>query len=73
MKLWPLHRRVLIKKLINLWYKWPKIWWNHEYLINNNNHRIVIPNTHSWKDISIPILNAIIRQLWITRDKFLEL
>ena len=72
-KIWPLHRKILIKKIKKLWFDWPYIGWKHEYLINLDNFKVIIPNTHSWKDIPIPIINAIIKQLWITKDSFLQL
>lgn len=49
------------------------MWWKHEYLVNKNNFKIIIPNTHSWKDIPIPILKTIIRQLDIDIKTFLDL
>jgi predicted RNA binding protein YcfA (HicA-like mRNA interferase family) len=73
MRLIPLHRKDLIKKIKKLWFNWPYTWWNHEYLVNNDNFKIIIPNTHSWKDIPTQIISAIIKQLWITRKDFLEL
>ena len=73
MKLKPLHRRNLIKKIKKLWFKWPLVWGNHEYLINDDWFKIFIPNAHSWKDIPIPLLKAIIKQLGITLEKFLDL
>ncbi len=69
----PIHRKILIKKIKNLWFDWPYIWWKHEYLINKNGFKIIIPNTHSWKDIPIPILKAIISQLNIDTKTFLNL
>lgn len=71
-KLKPLHRKELIRKIKKLWFDWPYIWWKHNFLIKDN-FKIIIPNTHSWKDIPIPILSAIIKQLWITRDIFINL
>jgi predicted RNA binding protein YcfA (HicA-like mRNA interferase family) len=73
MNLRPLHRKILIKKIKKLWFDWPYIWWNHEYLINKNWFKIFIPNIHSWKDIPIPLLKAIIRQLNTTVDIFFDL
>lgn len=69
----PIHRKILIKKIKNLWFDWPYIWWKHEYLTNKNGFKIIIPNTHSWKDIPIPILKAIISQLNIDTKTFLNL
>ena len=34
---------------------------------------IDLNNAHSWKDIPVPLLKAIIKQLGITLEKFLEL
>ncbi len=72
MKLKPLHRKQLIKKLKKLWFKWPFIWWKHEYL-RKDNFKIIIPNTHSGRDIPVPIIKAIINQLWIDNDFFIKL
>ncbi len=72
MKLKPLHRNQLITKLKKLWFDWPYTWSRHDYLKNENNLKIIIPNTHSWKDIPVPILKAIIKQMWIETNDFLE-
>ena len=73
MKLKPLHRKELIRKIKKLWFQWPFVLWSHDYLINKSNFKIVIPNTHSWKDIPVPIVSAIIKQLRVERQHFLEL
>jgi predicted RNA binding protein YcfA (HicA-like mRNA interferase family) len=73
MKLKPLHRKELIRKIKKLGFDGPFIWGNHDYLINKNNFKIVIPNTHSWKDIPVPIISAIIKQLNVSRNIFIEL
>lgn len=71
MKLWPLHRKELIKKLKKIWFKWPYVWWKHDYL-KKWNFKLVIPNTNSWKDIAVPIIKAILKQIWIEAKDFLE-
>jgi predicted RNA binding protein YcfA (HicA-like mRNA interferase family) len=75
MELKPLHRKNLIKKLKTLWFNWPYIWGKHEYLQNKNNFKIVIPNTHSGKDIPVPIIKALLNNfesnkkiLWIYKS-----
>lgn len=71
MKLCPLNRKELIKKLKHLWFEWPYIWWKHDFM-KKSNFKIIIPNTHSWKDIPVPILSAIIKQTNITKDEFIK-
>jgi predicted RNA binding protein YcfA (HicA-like mRNA interferase family) len=36
-------------------------------------HKIFIPNPHGSKDIGIPLLKKIIRQIGITQDEFIKL
>ena len=36
-------------------------------------HKIFIPNLHGGKDIGIPLLKKIIRQIGITEDDFIKL
>lgn len=44
---------------------------NHPYF-ENNSERIFIPNPHG-RDIGIPILKQMLKQLRISRDRFLKL
>lgn len=55
-----------------LWFDWPYIWWKHDYL-KKDKFKIIIPNIHWWKDIPIPIVKAIINQLWVEKDLFMNL
>jgi len=68
----PISRKNLIKKLKKLGFKGPYSGTKHEYMIKDC-HKIFIPNPHSKKDIDIPIIKALINQLNIGRNKFLEL
>ena len=68
----PLQRKILIKKLRKLGFICPFPATRHEYLIKAS-HKIFIPNTHGNKDIGIPIIKEIIKQLGISRDNFLNL
>lgn len=68
----PLHRKKLIKKLKKLWFEWPFSWWKHQYMMSGN-FRLTIPNIHSWKDIPVPIIKAILKQSWVSKDKFLNI
>ncbi|MEA2065417.1 MAG: type II toxin-antitoxin system HicA family toxin [Patescibacteria group bacterium] len=68
----PLQRKILIKKLRKLGFTGPFPATRHEYLMKAN-HKIFIPNTHGNKDIGIPIIKEILKQLGINRDDFLNL
>ena len=68
----PLSRRKMIKKLRRLGFLGPKSATRHEYMIKGN-CKIFIPNPHGNKDIGVPIIKAIIKQLGISRDEFLNL
>ena len=71
-KIIPLSRKTLIKKLRKLGFSGPFPATRHEYLIKIN-HKIFIPNTHGNKDIGVPIIKEIIKQLGVDRDDFLSL
>ena len=70
-KLKPINRQQLVKKLRKLWRSWPYSGWNHEYMIKDWK-RLIIPNVHWWKDIPVWVLKAIIRQMWIDREDFID-
>ena len=70
-KLYPIPRRVLIKKLRSLGFFGPFVATRHEYMMKGG-HKIFIPNPHG-KDIGVPILRRIIEQLGMSRDDFLGL
>ncbi|MFH1192420.1 MAG: type II toxin-antitoxin system HicA family toxin [bacterium] len=71
-KITPIGRRELIKKLKKLNFDGPFSATRHEYMLKGN-HRIFIPNPHGGKYIGVPIIKAIIKQLDIDRDVFLDL
>lgn len=71
-KIIPLSRKTLIKKLRKLGFTGPFSATRHEYLIKIN-HKIFVPNTHGSKDVGVPIIAEIIKQLVIDRDDFLNL
>ncbi|MCP6718327.1 MAG: type II toxin-antitoxin system HicA family toxin [Patescibacteria group bacterium] len=70
-KLSPLSRRILIKKLRKLGFSGPYSAARHEYM-KRNNEKIFVPNPHG-KDIGLPIIKKIIRQLKISNREFLDL
>jgi len=70
-KLIPLKRRVLIKKLKKLDFAGPFIATKHEYMIKGK-QKIFIPNPHG-KDIGLPLIRRIIKQIGISKDRFLGL
>jgi hypothetical protein len=69
----PISRKSLILKLKKLCFKWPFIWWKHQYMKNNSNFKITIPNIHSWKDLWKPIVAKICQELWIDKNLFMDL
>lgn len=70
-KLPPCSRQVLISKLRKIGFSGPYSATRHEYM-DRGNEKIFIPNPHG-KDIGVPLVKAIIQQLGISREKFMEL
>ena len=70
-KIKPLSRKVLIKKLVKLGFSGPYVASRHQFMMNGAK-KVFVPNPHK-KDIDIPILMAIIKQVGIDRDKFIDL
>jgi len=68
----PISRKELISKLKILGFEGPFIATKHQYMIKQK-HKIFIPNPHGGKDIGIPLLKKIIRQVGITKDEFIKL
>ena len=68
----PLSRKGLISKLRNLGFEGPFRATRHQYMIKGK-HKIFIPNPHGGKDIGIPLLTKIIRQIGLTKEEFSEL
>jgi len=71
-KITPLSRKILMNKLKNLGFTGPLSATRHEYMIKEQ-HKIFIPNPHGGKDIGVPIIKAIIKQLGLSRDEFINL
>jgi len=71
-KIKPISRKILIQKIIKLGFTGPFVASRHQFMMNNNGKKIFIPNPHK-KDIDIPILMAIIKQVGIDKDKFIDL
>lgn len=70
-KLAPLKRKVLIKKLRKLGFDGPFVAAKHEYMTKGE-HKVFIPNPHG-KDIGLPLVKRIIQQIGISKDEFLRL
>ncbi len=70
-KIKPLARKVLIRKLAKLGFSGPYVASRHQFMISNSK-KIFVPNPHK-KDIDIPILMAIIKQIGIDKDAFVDL
>lgn len=69
--LYPLSRAELIRKLRRLGFSGPLSATRHQYM-EKGNHRIFIPNPHG-KEIGVPLIKQIIRQVGIERTAFLGL
>ncbi|MBZ1348548.1 MAG: type II toxin-antitoxin system HicA family toxin [Candidatus Nealsonbacteria bacterium] len=67
----PLPRRILIRKLRKLGFSGPYSATRHEYM-KRGSEKIFAPNPHG-KDIGLPIVKKIIRQLKISNQEFLDL
>lgn len=70
-RLLPLPRRILIKKLRRLGFAGPFSGTRHEYMIRGQ-EKIFIPNPHG-KDIGVPIIKGIVKQIKISDQEFLNL
>lgn len=70
-KLSPISRRRLIQKLRKLGFQGPYSGRRHQYMVKNS-QIIFIPNPHK-KDIGVPILKQIIKQLKVKREDFIKL
>lgn len=68
----PISRKELITKLNALGFEGPFRATKHQYMIKGK-HKIFIPNPHGNKDIGIPLLKKIIRQIGIKQSDFLKL
>jgi predicted RNA binding protein YcfA (HicA-like mRNA interferase family) len=68
----PISRKELISKLKTLDFEGPFRATRHQYMIKRK-HKIFIPNPHGGKDIGIPLVKKIIRQIGITQDEFIKL
>jgi len=67
----PVSRRILIKKLRKLGFKGPYPATRHEYM-KQSSQKIFIPNPHG-KNIGIPLLKRIIKQVGISEKEFKDL
>ncbi len=68
----PISRKKLIAKLHAKGFEGPFRATKHQYMLKGK-HKIFIPNPHKGKDIGIPLLKKIIRQIGIEQSKFMEL
>jgi predicted RNA binding protein YcfA (HicA-like mRNA interferase family) len=65
----PISRKELIYKLKALGFEGPFRATRHQYMIKEK-HKIFIPNLHGGKDIGIPLLKNIIRQIGISLSNY---
>ncbi len=70
-KLTPISRNDLIRKLRNLGFDGPFVATRHQFMLRES-QKIFIPNPHG-KDIGVPLVRRIIKQLHITVEEFSKL
>jgi len=70
-KLSAISRHDLIRKLRGLGFDGPFVATRHQYMLKES-QKIFIPNPHG-KDIAVPLLRRIIKQLNITVKEFISL
>ena len=66
-----LKRKILIRKLKKLNFEGPYTATRHEYMIKDA-QKIFLPNPHG-KDIGVPLIRRIVKQIDVSRKDFLEL
>ena len=71
MRLAPVSQKDLIKRLRRLGWEGPEYRSDHPYMFKENSPPLRIPNPHA-KDISVDLLNKILRQAGISRKEWLE-
>ena len=70
-KISPISRADLISKVKSMGFEGPFRATKHQYMIKGR-HKIFIPNPHGGKDIGVPLLKKIIKQLGISQDVFIN-
>jgi predicted RNA binding protein YcfA (HicA-like mRNA interferase family) len=68
----PIPRKELITKLRKFGFDGPFRATKHQYMIKGN-HKIFIPNPHGGKDVGIPLLKKIVKQIGITQEEFIKI
>jgi len=68
----PISRKELVTKLKTLGFEGPFRATKHQYMLRGS-HKIFIPNPYKGKDIGIPLLKKIVRQLGIKQNESIEL
>jgi predicted RNA binding protein YcfA (HicA-like mRNA interferase family) len=72
-KLTPLKSRQVIEKLRALGYEGPIAGGRHSRMVHRKTGKIIPIPIHGGKDVSVGLIRAIIRDLGITPDEWLEL
>ena len=68
----PLSRNELIRKLKSIGFVGPYSATRHQYM-EKGEQKIFIPNPHGNKDIGVPLLKQIMKQIEIDRNEFIKL
>ncbi|MDD3645928.1 MAG: type II toxin-antitoxin system HicA family toxin [Candidatus Gracilibacteria bacterium] len=69
----PLTRKELIGKLKKLGFHGPFVGGKHDFMKNNSNFKITIPNLHSGKVLGKPIVCKICNEIGIDKNSFMDL
>ena len=70
-KLTPLKYQQVINKLLKLWFSGPIYWWRHAHMKKKS--KIIPIPIHWWKEIWVWLISMIIKEIWITRDEWIDL
>ena len=68
----PISRKKLIAKLNSMGFEGPFRATKHQYMLKGR-QQVFIPNPHRGKDIGIPLLKKIMRQIGLEQDEFIGL
>jgi predicted RNA binding protein YcfA (HicA-like mRNA interferase family) len=72
-RLTPLRSREVIEKLRALGYEGPIAGGRHSRMVHPHSGKIIPVPVHGGKDVSVGLIRAIIRELGITPEEWLEL
>ena len=71
MRLTPIHRRDFIKRLRKLEWEGPYSGGRHEFMVKGD-FKVPIPNPHGRGEISVPMLKALLNEMEIETQKWVN-